>query len=524
MKIGVDVGGTNTDAVLTDGRQVIAGVKAPTTTDVSSGIVQALQQLLGRAKVGTEAIDTVVIGTTHFTNAFVQGKGLGEVAVVRLGAPSTLALPPLCGWPERLTKCIGDYRQVVGGGHDFDGRPYAPLDERALRTVAKEIRDRGLRAAAISSVFSPVNQSFEERAAEILRDENPDLQITLSHAIGRIGLLERENAAVMNASLAEMSRHVVASFRAALDKLGITVPFYISQNDGTILDADRVAQFPVLTFASGPTNSMRGAALLSGLANSIVVDIGGTTSDVGVISNGYPRESAVAADIGGVRTNFRMPDILSLGLGGGSLVTDDAIGPRSVGHMLQQDALVFGGSTLTTTDIAVAAGQVDIGDKSLVKHLDKAMVARAIDRIHEMLDVAIDRMKTSSAPVPVVLVGGGTVLVSRKLRSASEIVIPENAGVANAMGAALAQVGGEVDQVMSYRGRKREDVLAEASDLARKRAVDAGAIASTIAIVDVEELPLAYVPGEAVRVRIKAVGDLAPQNPKGGKRKAEHAA
>jgi N-methylhydantoinase A/oxoprolinase/acetone carboxylase beta subunit len=514
MKIGVDVGGTNTDAVLTDGKRVLAGVKAPTTADVSGGIVQALQALLQKAGVGTDAIATVVIGTTHFTNAFVQGNGLGRVAVVRLGAPSTMSLPPLCGWPERLTACIGDYRTIVGGGHDFDGRPYAPLDERALRTVAKEIKDRGLRAAAISSVFSPVNQSFEERAAEILRDENPELQITLSHAIGRIGLLERENAAVMNASLTDMSRHVVTSFRTALDKLGIHVPFFISQNDGTILDARRVAQFPVLTFASGPTNSMRGAALLSGLENSIVVDIGGTTSDVGVISNGYPRESAVAVDIGGVRTNFRMPDILSLGLGGGSLVQEAAIGPRSVGHRLHQEALVFGGATLTATDIAVAAGQADIGDAARVRHLDKAMVERAVDRIHEMLDEAIDRMKTSAEPVPVVLVGGGTVLVSRKLRSASDIVIPENAGVANAMGAALAQVGGEVDQVMSYRGRKREDVLEEASDIARKRAIEAGAVASTVTIVDVEELPLAYVPGEAVRVRIKAVGDLEIRNKK----------
>jgi hypothetical protein len=120
-----------------------------------------------------------------------------------------------------------------------------------------------------------------------------------------------------------------------------------------------------------------------------------------------------------------------------------------------------------------------------------------------------------------VLVGGGTVLVSRPLRSASEIVIPEHAGVANAMGAALAQVGGEVDQVMSYHGRKRADVLDEASDLARRRAIEAGAIESTVAIVEIEELPLAYVPGEAVRVRIKAVGDLAARKTTA---KTEHAA
>jgi N-methylhydantoinase A/oxoprolinase/acetone carboxylase beta subunit len=507
MKIGIDVGGTNTDAVLVDGTNIVAGIKVATTSDVGSGIKAALAGLLPALAGGR--VSAIVIGTTHFTNALVQGVGLAPVAVLRIGAPSTLALPPLCDWPPRLADCIGDFRRIVGGGNDFDGRRIAPLDERAIAEAGRAIRARGLSSAAVSSVFSVVSPVDEQRAAEILRQEVPDLKVTLSSTIGRVGLLERENAAVMNASLVALSAQVVDSFKTAIAEIGLSVPFYVSQNDGTIMSADSVARFPVLTFASGPTNSMRGAALLSGLTDAIVVDIGGTTSDIGVIANGYPRESAVAVNIGGVRTNFRMPDLLSLGLGGGSRVRDQGIGPDSVGHHLTRDALVFGGATLTATDIVVAAGLATIGDPSLVRHLDPARIERGLDWIHATLDEAIDRVKTNAAPVPVVLVGGGAVLVSRPLRSASEIIVPDNAGVANAFGAALAQVGGEVDQVMLYGAHGRDDAIRQATGLARQRAADAGAVADTIEISEIEELPLAYLPGGAVRVRVKAVGELA---------------
>lgn len=118
--------------------------------------------------------------------------------------------------------------------------------------------------------------------------------ISLSHEIGRVGFLERENASVMNASLADLARKVVSSFRSALKELSINAPFYISQNDGTLMVPDYVERYPVLTFASGPTNSMRGATVLAGEPDAMVIDIGGTTSDVGMLMNRFPRESAVA--------------------------------------------------------------------------------------------------------------------------------------------------------------------------------------------------------------------------------------
>src|SRR5690606_30192081 len=127
--------------------------------------------------------------------------------------------------------------------------------------------------------------------------------------------------------------------------------------------------------------------------------------------------------------------IFAIGLGGGSLVRENGgltVGPDSVGFRLLQESRVFGGNTLTASDIAVAAGYADMGDKAKVAHLDKAMVARAVDEIHRLLAEAVDRMKSSAAKVPLILVGGGAVLISRDIPGISEVIVPENAGVANA--------------------------------------------------------------------------------------------
>ncbi|BCP54447.1 hydantoinase [Kaistia sp. 32K] len=510
MRIGIDVGGTNTDAALMDGMTVKGACKTPTTSDVSSGISTVLKNVLSMTGVSVSEIKAVMIGTTHFTNAVVERKRLLEVAAIRLGLPATKGLPPMTDWPNDLATTLGRHIFMVRGGHEFDGREISPLDEKEILRIAGEIRARGLKTASITSVFSPVTPVMEQRAAEILLNEVPDLSISLSHEIGRVGFLERENATIMNACLADLSTKVVNSFHNALKELSIEAPFFISQNDGTLMTPDYVARYPVLTFASGPTNSMRGAALLAGETEAMVVDIGGTTSDVGMLMQGFPRESAVAVDIGGVRTNFRMPDVLAVGLGGGSIVRDEGmrIGPDSVGYEIISKALVFGGDTLTTTDIVVAAGLEDIGDRSRVAHIPAKTINNALDTMHRIVDEAVDRMKTSADPLPVILVGGGSILVSRDLPSASKVIRPENASVANAIGAAIAQVGGEIDRIFSLEGTSRDIVLASAKAEATERSTNAGADPASVKIVDIEEVPLAYLPGSATRIRVKAVGDL----------------
>jgi N-methylhydantoinase A/oxoprolinase/acetone carboxylase beta subunit len=185
------------------------------------------------------------------------------------------------------------------------------------------------------------------------------------------------------------------------------------------------------------------------------------------------------------------------------------IGPQSVGYELTTKGLVFGGDVLTTTDLAVAGDLVDIGEASAVKHLDSGFVQEALNEMQSMVESAVDQMKTSAEPVPLILVGGGTILVSRQVEGTSEMVKPEHFPVANAIGAAIAQVGGETDRVFALAELPREEALAQARQEATDKAIAAGADPKTITIVDVEEVPLAYLPSNAVKIRVKAVGDLA---------------
>ena len=506
-RIGIDVGGTNTDAVLLDGTHVVHAVKTPTTADVTSGITTALRELLARAG-SSGPVDAVMIGTTHFTNAVVQRRDLTRVAAVRIGLPASASLPPFVDWPEDLADLVRGEVVMLEGGHEYDGRPIVPLDETGMRDAARRIRAAGITSVAIASVFSPLNAECETRAAAILRQECPDAALTLSHELGRIGLLERENATLLNAALVGLARRTTQAFTEALRASGLAAPLYLTQNDGTVMLAATAEAFPVYSFASGPTNSMRGAAFLSGLSDAIVIDVGGTTTDIGSLRHGFPREANNVVEVGGVRTLFRMPDLLSIGLGGGSLVADDGhrVGPRSVGYRLVEESRVFGGSTLTATDVAVAAGLIDLGERRRVADLSGGLVKTALARMHASIEEGVDRMKTDAREEPLIAVGGGCFLVPERLAGVSEIVHVRHQAVANAVGAAIAQVSGEIDQI--FQNLSRDGAIAEARRLAEDRAVAGGADAATLQVVEVEDLPLAYLPGNSLRVRVRVVGDI----------------
>jgi N-methylhydantoinase A/oxoprolinase/acetone carboxylase beta subunit len=508
MRIGIDVGGTNTDAVLLEDGRVVHAVKTPTTEDVTTGIMTALAGLANHPAVAGGTIDGVVIGTTHFVNAVVQRRDLARVAAVRIGLPASASLPPFCDWPADLAELVRGEVFMLEGGHDYDGRPIVPFDEVGMRQAARRIRESGIRSVAIAAIFSPLDPSCEERARAILSEECPDAAVTLSHELGRIGLLERENAALLNAALIDLARATVDGFTAAIAASGITAPLYLTQNDGTVMQAGVATALPVMSFASGATNSMRGAAFLSGLAEAMVIDVGGTSTDVGQLRRGFPREANSVVEVGGVRTLFRMPDLLSIGLGGGSLVGRDpvSVGPKSVGYRLTHKALIFGGDTLTATDAAVAAGVVQIGDTGAVAHLPRDLVLAVLAEAHAKIEDSVDRMKTEAGDLPLIAVGGGGFLVPDRLAGISQVIRVPHGDCANAVGAAIAQVSGETDQV--YRDLSREEAIAAAEAQARERAVAAGADRASLQTVDVEDMPLAYLPGNALRVRVRVAGEM----------------
>ena len=507
-RIGIDVGGTNTDAVLLVDGKVVEGVKASTTADVTSGIVAAFRALANATGFGGR-IDALMIGTTHFINAVVQRRHLTRVAAIRIALPATAALPPFTGWPDDLAELANGGIWQIEGGHDYDGRRFMPLDFVAARTAAREIRDRGLKFAVVTAMFSPLDSSDEEAIADILREEIPGVSVTCSHRLGGIGLLERENAAILNASLVALAQETIGGFEQAKARLGLSAPLYVTQNDGTVAEASRAAAYPVYSFASGPTNSMRGAAYLSGIKEAIVVDVGGTTADFGHLRLGFPREANAVVHVGGVRTLFRMPDLISIGLGGGSRVdlSRRRIGPASVGYRLPQEALIFGGETLTMTDIGVAAGLIELGDCDRVAHLRPSDVKSTLDRAREMIEENVDRMKPDAGEVTLIAVGGGAFLVPERLEGVSKVVRVDHGGCANAVGAAIAQVSGEVDQV--FQGVSRGEAIAAARRLADDRAIEAGATPDTLSMVEAEDTPIAYLPGNAMRIRVKVVGDIA---------------
>ncbi|MEV6347548.1 hydantoinase/oxoprolinase family protein [Actinoplanes sp. NPDC051851] len=541
IAVGIDVGGTNTDAVaLAAGGAVLARTKAVTTPDVIGGIRAALSRVLADLGRDRSAVSRVMLGTTHATNAIARRRDLGRVAVIRLGAPAATAFPPLLGWPADLRETILAGVLLAGGGHLVDGHPIAPLDRDAVRRFLDALHRAGDKtgarggnaaggngsagdgsgaggvrsgadAVAVSGIFSPSfpDQEFEVEA--LVREHLGDLPVSLSHQIGTIGLLDRENATVLNAALHGVARDVTSALATVIAEAGIGATAYFAQNDGTLMAVEQAARFPVLTIGSGPANSIRGAAHLSGAEHAVVVDVGGTTSDFGALAGGGPRESTMPREVGGVGTNFRMPDVLSLGLGGGTVV-DPGTGlltGDSVGYRIAERALLFGGGTPTLTDAAAARGAAIAGRR--LPDLDPPLregLSRALAVAYDRIESAVERMSLGRTGLPLVVVGGAGFLVPDRVSGASEVIRPGHGDVANAVGAAIALAGGRADEICLFT--ERTAGVERASRTAIEKAIQAGADPARVEVVDVSEIPISYSVHATVRISVKAAGPLAP--------------
>ncbi|KAG6355227.1 hypothetical protein INS49_004308 [Diaporthe citri] len=536
LRIGVDVGGTNTDGVIIDPSQasspnkgILAYHKAPTTTNPSDGINAAITHMFTASDppVSPADVASVAIGTTHFVNAVVERDAdrLCRVAVLRLAGPFGKHAPPCVDWPDDMRDLVLGHWAGVDGGLEVDGVLIRELDGAAVREQCRAIKEKGIRAVVVNGVFSPIDTVHrqEERAAEIVREVlGAGADVVLSKEVANLGFLERENAAILNAAILPFARRTIRSFQDPVRKLGLDCPVFITQNDGTLLAGEIAARLPIRTFSSGPTNSMRGAAFLiqgeekqEGQA-MMVVDIGGTTTDIGLLlANGFPRQQAAYSELAGVRMNFSCPDIKSIGLGGGSIIRKGAndrpttVGPDSVGYKLTEEAVVFGGSVLTTTDATVLARPgVKIGNPSLVQGKltgDELSETSAI--IKQKLEKVIDMMKTSPEDLPVLLVGGGAVISPDELKGASKVLKPRYSEVANAIGAAMARVSAVVDTVKSTETKSTQMLLDEISAEVTEKTVAAGASRESVKVVEMETLPLQYIANKT-RFIIRAAGDF----------------
>ncbi|KAK8038346.1 d-amino acid hydantoin hydrolase (hydantoinase) [Apiospora phragmitis] len=507
VRIGVDVGGTNTDAVAINptqqsepGRGVLAHHKTPTTPDVTAGIEAAVGAVLEKSHLAADTIASVTVGTTHFINALPEGD------------------PALLGVPPALTKIIKGYVGYCDGGLHIDGSEEAPIVEAQVVERCREIKALGLTAVVVVGAFSPIDEVFqqEDRVREIvLREMPPGTDVVVSHEVANIGLLERENASILNAAILQYARRTVRGFRRAMKALNLHCPLFLTQNDGTLLDAAAAARDPHPHVQLRSHQLHARGCLSRGHdtqdSSAIVADIGGTTTDVGVLlPSGLPRQASAYVTVAGVRVNYSMPHLHSVGLGGGSIVrrADDGkvtVGPGSVGHYLTREALVFGGKVVTASDIAVAVGRAQMGTCAV--NLEPSLVTNAETQIKKLLEGVIDLIKTSPEPLPVLLVGGGAVLAPSSLEGALELRHPPFSDVANAVGAAISNVGGTVDVIQSVADQSIKEAVERAKAMAIQRAIDAGAERDSVRVAEEESYPVTYVANK-LRTVVKAIGKL----------------
>lgn len=508
-KIAIDVGGTNTDAVITDySGKVLGKVKENTTLNVQSGIYTAVQNVVQQANVDTENIKFAMLGTTQCTNAIVERKKLKPVVSIRLASHATHAIKQYSGWPQALIDKVNESAYIVDGGYEYDGEEIKPIDSLQIEQIVQSSKVQNY---AISGVFSPLNKEQEEQVKTIIMKLKPQANVSVSHEIGSLSLLERENATILNSSLCDVIKLVTNGFEKALVDNGITnATPYICQNDGTIMNLEYASTHPILTISSGPTNSIRGGGYLTKSKDALIVDVGGTTTDIGAISKGLARESQGTTKIGGVESNFRMPDMISIGLGGGTIVNIDdgkiTVGPESVGYKIVEKAMCFGGDVLTLSDVAKCLGRTNIGDYQPSLSLELAL---EIDKIvNNMIIDAVTQMKIDASSVSVILVGGGVPIINPEYFKEDSVKLPENSEVANAVGASIAQTSGAVEVLVAMKGKDKDKVLQEILDEAKQTAVKSGANAETVEVVDVVKSPLSYHPEEAYIIKAKVIGDL----------------
>lgn len=514
--LGIDVGGTNTDVVLltreNEGISLRKSLKTPTTRDVMSGVVTGTRQILeGENEELASQISNIFLGTTQFVNAVVERSAeLSKVAVVRLAGDATDSIAPFSTLPDDLRERVEGPHYYVKGGYDFLGKEFYPLDRAALEQVGESISKLSdVNDVVVVGMFSSTCPSQEEEAARILEKNLPaGKRITQSHQVGEHNLILREHAAIMNASLRRLAMRVVRGFVTAF-KEEVKLPnakVFLTQNDGTLLPLTDALHFPIKTLGCGPTNSMRGAALLCAGQQGIdsqqelfVCDIGGTTSDIGIVEpGGFPRLCNVGTTVGGVKLNSRFPDTVSVALGGGTIidVENETVGVASVGYRLTTEARVFGGGTTTATDVAVAAGHMSLGNRDLATAvLSKTQAAKFIEMFVDKIARTIALLKTKPGDVTLVLCGGGASLLPHNVQIPGVhcVVIPKNAGVANAVGAALAQVGADIDTTEDLTSCTRDEVSAIVKERLINNCVANGAQKGKVHIFSFADSQLAYI-------------------------------
>lgn len=301
MRAGVDVGPTNTDAaLLDDGGAVLATVKVASVHDDP---VAGVRGALGR--LPRHELTQVAVGLRGSASTVTRRRELRRVAVLRISGDSTRAVRPMSGWPQDLREAVSAGTEIVDGGGGLERDDWTPLDREAVSRFAASVAHLAP-AFAVTGLFSPLDGEQEQQAADLIRAEAGDVPIALSSDLGSLGLLERENATILDAALSGYA----AGIAYGLAELCPGAAVFVTRGDGTLMSLEHLTRHPGLSLGSGPASVLRGAGALTGLDDAVVADVGARRVRVGVLAGSFPEEAVGGANIGGVPVGFRIPGLI----------------------------------------------------------------------------------------------------------------------------------------------------------------------------------------------------------------------
>lgn len=462
MILALDMGGTHVDGVLLEAGQLLKAVKHEVQRDdLFASIWQCLQELLQDQE--KDDIRRIQLSTTVSTNAIVENK-IAKVGVIIQSGPGI-------NWGyERM----GTQVHKLSGSTDHRGVVVDPYDKNELKRIRSSFQTEGVENLAIISKFSPRNPDTEQEIASFFAAAYDE--ITLGHSLsGKLNFPRRIETAYLNAAVSTTFRQFAESILTALKKEGINAPVYILKADGGTLDLDTALLRPVETILSGPAASYVGMSALfpTEKHDAILLDIGGTTTDIFFLAEGEPLFEPMGSEIDGRKTLVRAIYSHSHGLGGDSYIRHED-GCIKIGPERRGSAVAFGGEELTPTDALVVLGLMEakypekaeqaLSQFAATMDLDRTACAHLIvehfcERIMQVIAEKLEQINSSPVytikellhgqriePKSIKVIGGPARALAGHLSDAAgmEISFPENYEIANALGAALAKPTSEI--------------------------------------------------------------------------------
>lgn len=529
MIIGLDVGGTHTDVVLLDQEGLVDEVKVYTDPDdLFNSVLAGLEKIT--RNVNPKKIRRLVLSTTLTTNAIAQGK-LPPVGMVVSSGPGIN--------PEFFR--TNEHYHVVSGSIDHRGRRIEPVDQEEIAEVGKKLEAEGVQHVGIVGKFSARNPSHELEIRRILR--NYFESTFLGHRIsGNLNFPRRIATTFLNAAVYPVHKKFFTAVRRSLEQQGLKIPIHILKADGGTMSLESSIEFPGQTILSGPAASIMGATAFAPADEDVIVlDIGGTTTDMSILVNGVPLLDPFGIELGGYKTLIRSLKNRSIGIGGDSLVCVQD-GQLTIGPERHGFAMGYGGSKPTPTDALIVLGQIQDADKEKassglapiagelglsVEEAASLIFEQATQAILTEIAAMIDEVNSKPVytvhelregyqvkPKTIMVLGGPAPYFAEQLSRMSDfsaMTVPRWK-VANAIGAAFARTTCEVTLFADtsrgiitapeekfkrdiQRDFTKEQAIEKAIDLLKQKAIEKGADADDFVPEVLEDLQFNMVRG-----------------------------